>query len=83
MDKIKSYSSDAFPSGGSGWAPRNNWGSGNGGYRGLASSREEEASMLGGPPGFLDEEEDEEAMHGSAPQSAKAQGMDANGVIRL
>lgn len=82
-DKIKSlFTSDTFQyGGGGGW--RDEWGSGGGSYRGLASSREEEASMLGGPPGFLDEEDDEEAVRESAPQSAKPQGMDTNGVIRL
>lgn len=81
-EQIQSYSCGALPSGG-GWRDRGNWGSGGGGYRGLAPSREEEASMLGGPPGFLDEEDDEEAVHGSTPQNVQPQGMDGSGVIRL
>lgn len=46
-----------FQYGGEGW--RDNWGSGSGRYSGLASSREEEGEMVGGPPGLLDEEDEE------------------------
>ncbi|KAJ3540007.1 hypothetical protein NM688_g6286 [Phlebia brevispora] len=65
-----------FGSGGMGsWGSRTN-----GRYRGLASSHEEEAGMLSGPPGYLDEEDEEEEEHqnGSRPQ-----GMDSDGTIRL
>lgn len=57
-DSVKSYSSDRNQYGGEGW--RDNWGSGSGRYSGLASSREEEGEMVGGPPGLLDEEDEEE-----------------------
>ena len=58
------------------------WGSrANGNYRGLASSREEEAGMLSGPPGYLDEMDDEEEPH--EDHSSRPEGMDSNGVIRL
>lgn len=70
------------------YSRRGGWSSGvSTGYRGVASSREEEAGILGGPSGFLDEEdEDEEAPaddsqgYTSHPSTA---GLNADGVIRL
>lgn len=57
------------------------WGSRvNGGYRGLAGSREEETGMLSGPPGYLDEEDEEDEQH---HHDSRPEGVDPNGVIRL
>lgn len=82
IDRVKSRASDSFHYSGGGMS--RSWGGSGSGYRGLAGSREEQTSMLGGPPGFLDEEdEEEEATDGNDPERGQTQGMDSDGVIRL
>ena len=85
IDRVKSRASGSFHfGGGSGGGMSRSWGGSGSGYRGLAGSREEQTSMLGGPPGFLDEEdEEEENADRNDPERGRVEGMDSNGVIRL
>lgn len=83
-DRIRPRTSDSWHFGNGGMG--SSWGrsGGHGGYRGLAASHEEGASMLGGPPGFLDEQDDEDEDDPETPRPlGGGDGMNRNGVIRL